>query len=854
MVFGSSRQSAAAADADAASPAAAPAATQEKRRRKKKSASDKSASAADPAGAEEEQSSPAAAKETSALDTAVNKTKSAQELIASGGAVVAGDVSAEDFAAQQGGARTQAALGVAGRVSGGESVGDVASGLAADEVAGANEEALAKINEKKNEVKEEMARAKSIAKGEVSAGEMVANNAYDKATAEVSKRVSAVEEKIQRKLCGVGEKGANNAKVFFILLTGLLAVVEAVLITTTTQRSVYIDMEFALKTAGDTEILKRFEPSKFLPSCISDRRGIGGYDQMSPPSAPPPSIPTGATASPPPPALPPPPDSTEGQAVAALTSSQSLTNLWYADTDESQCKDDPLFSGKATADKDCGAQPKWCGACERSTIEAAGFELTNDEWTETKPGWCDTDCAGDWRNGNDANLWENNWKEWKQCEQYVSLYFGMQLGLPIGEYTVKDAIQGLANFFTMTLFLSAVCYTGSRIALHYLTMRGSQLCDCCPGCVRTCLLTFLKKGGPIALNSLMIINTKMAWNEGGENGVASHVYGYSLGFGQLELIFFFVNVLFMIVSILIGFMLFVAPTCCAGMIKICCKACGGKTNAVRRVKQCARGYLVLALYILSFWGFVTTIVTAALKYVQEVGLDIPSSPSIAIQSFPLIDILMTLIMFPPNLAIQLGSKLTLVKLVGAVRICKVISVCIPISIDIHLQLLEWKYAGPPCKCCTKCFPWCGRGDMPQQGKELKEIKVEGGGGAPKGKKGGKGAKGAADAAEESAAEAQGAATDAAAEAQQTATELKEIDLQERLGQEVQKLGDQLVENTSADLQALKDAAPTNSRDSLNMAKDWASEKSEKADAKADSEQQKAEEKKKAEEKEKPEDA
>ena len=64
----------------------------------------------------------------------------------------------------------------------------------------------------------------------------------------------------------------------------------------------------------------------------------------------------------------------------------------------------------------------------------------------------------------------------------------MQLGLPIGEYTVKDAIRGLCNFFTMTLFLSAVCYTGSRIALHYLTMRGSQLCDCCPGCIRTCLL------------------------------------------------------------------------------------------------------------------------------------------------------------------------------------------------------------------------------------------------------------------------------------------------------------------------------------------------------------------------------
>jgi len=492
-------------------------------------------------------------------------------------------------------------LGVAGRVSGGESVEDVATGMAAEQVAGANKEALAKVNAKKDEAKEEMARAKSIAKGEVSAGEMLANNAYDKAKERVSKKLSAVEDKIQRKLCGVGEKGANNAKVAFILLTGVLALVEAVLITTTTQRSVYIDMEFALKTAGDKEILDRFEPSKFIPSCISDTRGIGDYDQMSPPSAPPPSNPAGETASPPPPAVPPPPDSTGGQAVAALTSSQSLTNLWYSDTDESQCKDDPLFSGEATVDN-CGPQPQWCGACYRDVIDGAGFSLSTEEFEASKPDFCaithSPDCSRGWENRPDADKWKNNWKEWKQCEQYVSLYFGMQLGLPIGEYTVKDAIRGLCNFFTMTLFLSAVCYTGSRIALHYLTMRGSQLCDCCPGCIRTCLLTFLKKGGPIALNSLMIINTKMAWQEGGKNGVASHVYGYSLGFGQLELIFFFVNVLFMMVSILVGFMLFVAPTCCAGMVKLCCKACGGKTNAMKRVKQCARGYLVLALYIL----------------------------------------------------------------------------------------------------------------------------------------------------------------------------------------------------------------------------------------------------------------
>ena len=199
---------------------------------------------------------------------------------------------------------------------------------------------------------------------------------------------------------------------------------------------------------------------------------------------------------------------------------------------------------------------------------------------------------------------------------------------------------------------------------------------------------------------------------------------------------------------------------------------------------------------------------------------------------------MTLFMFPPNLAIQLGSKLTLVKLVGVVRICKVISVCIPIGIDIHLQLLEWKYGKPPCKCCTKCFPWCGQGD---QGKELKEIKVEGGSKGQKGKKGGKGAKEAGEAAEASAAEAQGAAADAAAEAEQTAAEMGEINLQDRLGEETEKLGAQLEENASADLQALKDEAPTGSRDWLKRAKDWAWDMSASASARADSEEQQASE-------------
>ena len=112
---------------------------------------------------------------------------------------------------------------------------------------------------------------------------------------------------------------------------------------------------------------------------------------------------------------------------------------------------------------------------------------------------------------------------------------------------------GAALFFTSTLFISAVCFTAARISLHYLTMRGSKLCDCCPGCCRALLLGFLKKGGPVSLNSLMIVNTKLTWNEGGKKAppnapwptTPDHVYGYSLGFGQLELIFFGINVFFM---------------------------------------------------------------------------------------------------------------------------------------------------------------------------------------------------------------------------------------------------------------------------------------------------------------------
>ena len=65
-------------------------------------------------------------------------------------------------------------------------------------------------------------------------------------------KVADIDEKTQPKLCGVSENGANLAKVLFILLTGVLALFEAVLITTSSQRSVYIDVGFALETAGYT--------------------------------------------------------------------------------------------------------------------------------------------------------------------------------------------------------------------------------------------------------------------------------------------------------------------------------------------------------------------------------------------------------------------------------------------------------------------------------------------------------------------------------------------------------------------------------------------------------------------------
>lgn len=141
--------------------------------------------------------------------------------------------------------------------------------------------------------------------------------------------------------------------------------------------------------------------------------------------------------------------------------------------------------------------------------------------------------------------------------------------------------------FAISLFISAATYTGARVALHHLTKKDSTLCSCCcgpcqkrAGALRTALpggaqlaspassayeplasrllstqpphgaassraarsellcdalptrtprryaILFLKKGGPISLNALMIVNTKLRWDES--------VFGYGLGLGQWE--------------------------------------------------------------------------------------------------------------------------------------------------------------------------------------------------------------------------------------------------------------------------------------------------------------------------------
>ena len=201
------------------------------------------------------------------------------------------------------------------------------------------------------------------------------------------------------------------------------------------------------------------------------------------------------------------------------------------------------------------------------------------------------------------------WTKWKACEVYMrEFYDGLSsetvgMGALPGVGTLKYKEIGptyLARFFLFTIFLSAASYTFARVALHFLTLKGSMLCECClpkkrDGSRRFCggapilrafMIKILKIGGPVSLNSLMIVNTKLVWNEGGEpaaqesnfypDDTPSNVFGYSVGFGQIELIFFFINVVLMMLFILTVLFVMALPVLIAPLIRICCKKKMGK--------------------------------------------------------------------------------------------------------------------------------------------------------------------------------------------------------------------------------------------------------------------------------------
>ena len=157
---------------------------------------------------------------------------------------------------------------------------------------------------------------------------------------------------------------------------------------------------------------------------------------------------------------------------------------------------------------------------------------------------------------------------------------------------------------------------------------------------------------------------------------------------QLELIFFFINLLFMVLSIAAALVIFALPFVCAGLFRIC-----GIKKIGKGVLRCGRGYLILMLYILAAWGLLTSLITAALKYYRVAGLNIPQSPMVVFGSFPIVDMLLTFLMFPPGINVQLNSKIPLVRVTAGFRLTKTFSVSMTLLIDIFLMVMEWKCAG-----------------------------------------------------------------------------------------------------------------------------------------------------------------
>ena len=247
-----------------------------------------------------------------------------------------------------------------------------------------------------------------------------------------------------------------------------------------------------------------------------------------------------------------------------------------------------------------------------------------------------------------------------QCLDYIDLYVKKE----------HEHWQGLVGFFQSSMFIAAFCYMGARFALHQLTRSDSALCSCCCGPCKKFMLGYLKKGGPVSLNALMIINTKLTWDE--------NLGGYSLGLGQFELIFFIGNLILMILGIFLFIFTFVLPFCCAGFFKLCCCCCPTlRKCCLNKVLKGSRGYSILMLYVLSTWGLLTMVVTAFINFysanMSVGGISMPQTPSAMLESFPLVDIVMTMFMVPKGLSTQLGSRVQLAQFVAAIRTLKVLT-------------------------------------------------------------------------------------------------------------------------------------------------------------------------------------
>ena len=246
------------------------------------------------------------------------------------------------------------------------------------------DDAKEQVDDAKDTARDGAETARSIYVGETTAAGVTIEMGADKLVETGQELFDKQWEKrgtaMERKMFGIGEKGAQRAKVFFILLTGALALVEASIIVTSCERTVLVDMEsldgsvisnlLPIDTEDVADIVSKFNQSDYYPECLGgpglNRTGFT-FDPQAPP--PPPPFWTTPQAPPPPPYWevpqgPPPPPWTApdgwyeppspplSEEISNAVTAASVTNLWFSDSTHTACKDDKLFQGTATVD-DC---------------------------------------------------------------------------------------------------------------------------------------------------------------------------------------------------------------------------------------------------------------------------------------------------------------------------------------------------------------------------------------------------------------------------------------------------------------------------------------------------------------------